>query len=297
MPAGVNVTFSVGVIGAAPFAFQWSSNNVAVPGATNATFTLTNVSLSDSGSTYSVLVTNSYGSALSSNAVLTVLPALVTTQPASGLSATGAVLNGSVTVGPDETVAWFDWGTDTNYGNIAGTTVVPGNNGSNNISAPLSGLPGNVYHYRLDAANDFGIVYGQDQLFTVGFAPSATTLAAMNGANGATLEAAVNPEGWDTTVYFQWGTPTLTNTTPGMDIGAGATSLNVSSFVPGLTVSTQYQYQVVASNALGTAFGETRLLGPTGPDHPIPVQRVEDEYHSEPRHLHHHCLRRSGRRL
>ncbi len=41
-----------------------------------------------------------------------------------------------------------------------------------------------------------------------------------------------------------------------MDIGAGATSLNVSSFVPGLTASPQYQYQVVASNALGTAFGE-----------------------------------------
>jgi hypothetical protein len=113
------VTFSVGVVGAAPFSYQWNSNNVAVPGATNATFTLTNVSLSASGN-YSVLVTNSYGSALSSNAVLTVLPALVTTQPASGLSATGAVLNGSVTVGPDETVVWFEWGTDTNYGNIAG---------------------------------------------------------------------------------------------------------------------------------------------------------------------------------
>ena len=252
---GANVAFSVGVIGAAPFAYQWSSNNIAVPGATNATFTLTNVSLSESGSAYSVLVTNSFGGKLSGNALLTVLPALVTTQPASGLSATGAVLNGSVTVGLNETVAWFEWGTDTNYGNIVGTTVVPGNNGSNTISATLSGLTGNVYHYRLDATNDLGIVYGQDQLFTVGFAPAATMLAAINGASGATLEAAVNPEGWDTTVYFQWGTSILTNTTPGMDIGAGATSLNVSNFVPGLTVSPQYQYQVVASNALGTTYG------------------------------------------
>ena len=142
-----------------------------LPGATNATFTLTNVSLSDSGS-YSVLVTNSYGSELSSNAVLTVLPALVTTLPASGISATGAVLNGSVTVGPDETVVWFDWGTDTNYGNIAGATIVPGITVTT-ISAPrLTGLPGNFYHYRIDAANDFGIVYGDDQSFTVGFAPS-----------------------------------------------------------------------------------------------------------------------------
>ena len=131
-------------------------------------------------------------------------------------SATGAVLNGSVTVGLDETMAWFEWGTDTNYGNIAGTTVVPGKSGSNTISATLGGLPGNVYHYRLDATNDFGIVYGQDQSFTVGFAPAATMLSAINSASGATLNALVNPEGWDTTVYFQRGT----NTTPGIDIGA-----------------------------------------------------------------------------
>jgi tripartite motif-containing protein 71 len=75
VPAGRNGTFSIALNGATPFSCQWNSNNVAVPGATNATFTLTNVSLSASGSTYSVLVTNSFGSVLSSNAVLTVLPA------------------------------------------------------------------------------------------------------------------------------------------------------------------------------------------------------------------------------
>jgi DNA-binding beta-propeller fold protein YncE len=254
--AGINVTFSVSVVGTAPFAYQWTSNNVAVPGATNTTFTLTNVSLSASDSTYCVLITNNYGREWSRNARLTVLPALVTTQPPSGISATGAVLNGSVTVGPKETVVWFEWGTDTNYGNIAGATIVPGNNGSNNISAALNGLSGNVYHYRLDAANDFGIVYGDDQMFTVGFAPTVTTLAPVNSTNGSTLNATVNPEGWDTTVYFQWGTPTLTNSIPGMDIGAGVTSLNVSSFIPGLAPFTPYQYRVMASNALGTVLGK-----------------------------------------
>ena len=264
--AGFNVTFSVGVAGTAPFAFQWTSNNVAVSGATNATFTLTNVSLSASG-VYSVLVTNGLGSDLSSGAMLDVLPALVTTQTASDLSATGAVLNGSVTVGSEETVAWFDWGADTNYGNLTDATIVPGNSGSTNLSVALIGLPGNIYHYRLDATNDLGIVYGQDQSFTVGFAPGATTLPPTNGANGATLEAAVNPEGWDTTVYFQWETtPTLTNTTPGIDMGAGSTSLNVSSYIPGLASSTPYQYQVVASNALGTAVGKV-VIGGAGQYH------------------------------
>jgi DNA-binding beta-propeller fold protein YncE len=247
---GANVTLSVGVIGTPPFGYQWISNNVAVPGATNATFLLTNVNTSDSGS-YSVLVTNSFGSELSGNAVL-FLPAVAITQPASDISSTGAVLNGSVTLGSDETLAWFEWGTDNNYGNITGTTLVPGNNGSNSISTTLSGIPGDFYHYRMDAANDFGVVYGDDQSFTVGYAPTATTLAPSNSANGSTLNAIVNPEGWDTTVFFIW----FANTTPGIDIGAGATSLNVSSFVPALSESIPYQYQVMASNALGTAYGQ-----------------------------------------
>jgi DNA-binding beta-propeller fold protein YncE len=253
--AGVNVSFSVGVFGGAPFGYQWISNNVAVTGATNATFTLTNVSLADSGSTYSVLVTNSYGSALSSNAMLTVLPAVALTQPASSITTTSAILNGSVTVGSDETVVWFEWGTDTNYGNIADETMVPGNSGSNSISAVLNGLPGNYYHYRLDAANDFGIVYGNDQSFTVGFAPTIGTLSVVNSTNGSTLNATVNPNGWDTTVYFLWGTSALTNSTPVMDMGAGATPLNVSSLITGLAPATRYYFQVVASNYLGTVYG------------------------------------------
>jgi hypothetical protein len=220
-----------------------------VPGATNASFTLSHVILSDSAN-YSVLVTNGYGSALSGTAVLAVLPVLIITQPASGQSATGAVLNGSVTLGSDETVAWFEWGTDTNYGNIAGITIVPGNNGSNNISAALSGLPGNIYHYRMDAANDFGIVYGGDQPFTVGFAPTATKPAVVNSTNGWTLNATVNPNGWDTTVYFTVSDEFSFYTTTSVDIGAGTTPLNVNSFITGLTAN-EYRCQVVASNDLG----------------------------------------------
>ena len=36
---------------------------------------------------------------------------------------------------------------------------------------------------------------------------AATTLSSVYTANGSTLNAVVNPNGWDTTVYFQWGTP------------------------------------------------------------------------------------------
>ena len=261
IPIGGNVTFSVGVLsvgvfGAESFVYQWTSNNVALPSATNSTLTLTNVSPA-AAAFYAVLVTNNVGGTLSSNAVLTVVPALVTTLPASGISSVGAVLNGSVKLGSDETVVWFEWGTDTSYGNIADETIVPGNSGSTNISTVLNGLPGNIYHYRIDATNDFGIVYGNDQSFTVGFAPTATTLAAVTSTNGATLNATVNPNGWDTTVYFKWGVASgsLSNSTPLTDVGAGATPLNVSSLITGLVPAKQYSYQVVASNHLGTVSG------------------------------------------
>ena len=72
--AGETVSFSVGPGGTAPFTFQWLSNNVAVPGATNETFTLFNVTTNLSGSFYSVTVTNVAGGTNSDAATLTVKP-------------------------------------------------------------------------------------------------------------------------------------------------------------------------------------------------------------------------------
>lgn len=206
VPAGINVIFSIGVVGAAPFAYQWISNSVAVPGATNASFTLTNASPFDSA-TYSLLITNNYGSALSSNALLTVLPALVTTQPASGLSTTGAVLNGSVTIGRDETVAWFDWGTDANYGDIAGVTVAPAEANAAAVTSVLSGLsPNYIYHYRLVAANDYGLAYGADQQFAV-----AQTVSNTNDGGPGSLRQAIEMAFPVSVIFTVTGTITLTS--------------------------------------------------------------------------------------
>lgn len=72
--AGDTVNFSVVPGGTAPFTFQWSSNNVPVPGATNDTFTLFSVTTNLSGSFYSVTVTNVAGGTNSDAATLTVMP-------------------------------------------------------------------------------------------------------------------------------------------------------------------------------------------------------------------------------
>ena len=70
---GNAATFSVTANGTAPLSYFWSRNGVLIPNATNASYTLFNAQLSDSGSKFSCLVTNAYGFASSTNVSLKVI--------------------------------------------------------------------------------------------------------------------------------------------------------------------------------------------------------------------------------
>jgi hypothetical protein len=72
--AGANVSFSVNSLGNVPLAYSWRRNGVPVAGANQSCCTVTNVQLSDSGSQFSCLISNSYGTAQSTEAMLVVLP-------------------------------------------------------------------------------------------------------------------------------------------------------------------------------------------------------------------------------
>jgi Immunoglobulin domain/Regulator of chromosome condensation (RCC1) repeat len=76
------VTFTVGTAGNLPLYYQWQFNHTNLLAATNSTLMLTNVQFTNAGN-YTVIVTNSYNSTVSSNAVLTVRPFLFDTNPAS----------------------------------------------------------------------------------------------------------------------------------------------------------------------------------------------------------------------
>jgi len=69
---GNSVTFSVTATGHAPLGYFWRRNGVPIPGANASSYTTNNVQLSDSGSQFSCLVSNSFGTILSSNAALLV---------------------------------------------------------------------------------------------------------------------------------------------------------------------------------------------------------------------------------
>ena len=70
--AGTNVTFSVSASGPGPLRYQWRFNSNDLAGATSSILTLSNVQPANAGF-YSVRVTNNYGAAFSTNALLTVI--------------------------------------------------------------------------------------------------------------------------------------------------------------------------------------------------------------------------------
>jgi alpha-tubulin suppressor-like RCC1 family protein len=67
-----NATFTVAATGTPPLSYQWSKDGSTIPGGTDASLTVTMAQSLDTGF-YSVLVTNPYGSAISSNVFLNVV--------------------------------------------------------------------------------------------------------------------------------------------------------------------------------------------------------------------------------
>ncbi|MCX6925656.1 MAG: immunoglobulin domain-containing protein, partial [Verrucomicrobia bacterium] len=70
--AGMDVSFTVTAAGAAPLSYQWRKDGLDLPGQRTNALALTNVTRAQSG-LYSVVVSNAFGNATSSNALLRVL--------------------------------------------------------------------------------------------------------------------------------------------------------------------------------------------------------------------------------
>jgi len=165
-PSGSTLTLGIISQGASPLTYQWALDGQPLPGATNATFTITNAGQTNSGG-YTVRVANKFGSAVSSNAVLAVVPAFLTTQAANGISSTNAVFSASVTAGLNDTSVWFEWGVDTTYGDITSVMHLGGGPGAFIVTnLVLSLAPTTVYHYRVVVSNSAGTVTGTDVSFT-----------------------------------------------------------------------------------------------------------------------------------
>jgi hypothetical protein len=101
-------------------------------------------------------------------------------------------------------------------------------------------------------------------------APSVDSESASSvTTNTATLSAQINPEGADTTYYFEYvddadynaaapdpySAGTQIPVPPGTDIGSAGTDQSASVDLTGLQVGVTYHFRVVAINAVGTTYG------------------------------------------
>ncbi|MBI2512496.1 MAG: immunoglobulin domain-containing protein [Opitutae bacterium] len=155
--AGGAVSFSVAASGTAPLSYQWRKDGTAISGATSSTYSIASAAASDAG-TYSVVVSNSAGSATSNGATLTVNAANTTTAP-------------SITTQP------------------ASVTVSPGQSATFSVAA--SGTAPLSYQWRKDGATIAGATSASYTIASVASSDAASyTVVVTNSVGSATSNAA-----------------------------------------------------------------------------------------------------------
>jgi hypothetical protein len=89
---GESATLSVGAIGSGSLSYQWFMNGVAIAGATNQTYTIPLLQLTDDG-LYSVVISSPFGSVTNAPAQLVVNPANISIALYAGITVSGGVGN------------------------------------------------------------------------------------------------------------------------------------------------------------------------------------------------------------
>lgn len=196
------------------------------------------------------------------------VPPTVHTDSATSVLRTSANLNGRVNPDGAPTIFWFEYGESSDLGIVSGFQSAGSGNASLNESVAASGLqPQTKYFYRIDAQNQYGTVTGAIVSFTtpgpgIPSAPAVSTSDATSvTGSSATLNGLVNPDGAQTTYWFEYSTDSLLGSiigsgTPQKNAGSGTTAVSVSANINGLARNTTYYFRLVASNSQGTVRGD-----------------------------------------
>ena len=209
----------------------------------------------------------------------------VTTEEASDVTATTAVLNGTVDPLSAQTgegaECEFEYGLTTAYGNRV-KCEQPVSSAEAVKSLTVEGLlSGTTYHYRLLAKNSNGGNAGADETFTTkgpGIVAGSESASEVT-ATSAVLGASVNPDGvetsyrfeYDTSAYVEGGASHGTRLAEGR-IPAGSEPVSVSAAATGLSANTLYHYRLVVSSDVEVTPGNTELHEFDGPDRTFTTQ-------------------------
>jgi hypothetical protein len=250
-PASISVqsggvtSFSVSASGTAPFTYQWKKDGVAIAGATSSSYTINSAASSDSGS-YSVVVSNSAGSATSNaatlNLVTTVTAPTITTQPSAASVTAGNAVSFSVAASGTSPFT-YQWRKD-------GTSISRATSSTYSISSTSTSDAGN---YTVVVTNSAGSATSNAATLTVATAVVAPTITTQPNAvsvqSGGSASFSVVASG-TAPLSYQWrkdGTP----------IG-GAT--NSTYTVSSASVINAGNYSVVVSNGAGSVTSSTATL-------------------------------------
>jgi ASPM-SPD-2-Hydin domain-containing protein/Ig-like domain-containing protein len=243
--AGQTATFSVVANGTSPLSYQWSQNGTAIGGATSSSYTTPTETTSNSGATFSVVVSNSAGNAASNNATLTVNPdpvaPTITSQPASQTINAGQTATFSVTASGTAPLSyqWLQNGTA-----IGGAT-------SSSYTTPVESVSNSGTHFSVTVSN------------TAGSVTSNTATLTVNGVIGA-----LNPS--TNSLNFNSVTVTMNSTLPVIFTNAGTASITISSVTvsgtgfTGSGISTNQVVPAGQSATLNVTFAPTAAGSPSG---------------------------------
>ena len=274
---GSTVTLQVTASGTA-LTYQWARMGSTLPanasGATTAKLTLSGLTLADAGS-YVVVVKNSYASAASAVAVLTVAaPPTITSQPATPVNmAAGGTLNLTVGAGGPGplTYQWLVNNVRLTDGTTLSGEVVTGSASNHLTISPASTTDSGSY--TVVVSNPFFSTNSHVSMVTVGVPPNVSAPASATNLVGNTNVMRVTATGTPP-LRYQW----RKNGTAAANNVAGATSNSLT--LANLTLANAGSYAVVVTNTFGSVTSAVAVLtvvqGPTITSQPTtPVNIVQ----------------------
>jgi len=203
----------------------------------------------------------------------------VSTLTPSGVTGSGATLNGSANPNGAATTAWFRYST-TSPGacNDSFGTRVPASVGASLGSGTtavvyaqaVTGLsPSTTYYVCAIASNTQGTSFGAVVSFTTPATPPtvSTVAATVVTATSATLNGSGNPNGAAATGWFRYastnpgtcddtfGTRAPISSVSDSLLGSGTSPVAYSRAITGLVPNTTYYFCAIAANVEGTSFG------------------------------------------